>query len=223
MKNDKSRAKLYEAAVLEALSEALSGRDEGVLKFVLTRGKGGRGYRQPDHPLPWLGISIHDRPDYPDTWYEEGIQARVCRTRLGQNPQVAGIKHLNRLEQVLARSEWEDEYQEGLMLDTENRVIEGVMSNLFLIAGETLVTPELNRCGVKGVMRDRILNWAVRSAVPYKIDAELSLEQVYSAEAVFVCNSVIGIWPVRRLENTDYDVHHSLFRQLRSEFNPPCA
>ena len=212
-----------EAAVLDAARDALTGRQEGVLKLVLTRGTGGRGYRPPDQPRPWLGISVYDRPDYPETWYEEGIFARVCSTRLGHNPQLAGIKHLNRLEQVMARSEWQDEYQEGLMLDTDNRVIEGVMSNLFLISGDMLVTPELDRCGVRGVLRDRILNWAMQSGTSHKIEPEIFLDQVYAADAVFMCNSVIGIWPLRRLENTDYDVHHALLRQLQSEFNPPCA
>jgi 4-amino-4-deoxychorismate lyase len=86
------------------------------------------------------------------------MASRVCvcfrATRLSNQPLLAGLKHLNRLEQVLARAEWQDgEHAEGLMLDQAGRVIEGVFSNLFLVRDGVLITADLKRCGVAGVMR----------------------------------------------------------------------
>ncbi|MEY3788203.1 MAG: hypothetical protein RLZ75_2410, partial [Pseudomonadota bacterium] len=106
--------------------------EHSVLKIIITRGSGGRGYRQPDNIQPTRILSLHPFPTYPDSYYQQGITARFCDTRLGLNPTLAGMKHLNRLEQVLARAEWQDDsVQEGIMLDINDCVIEGTMSNLF--------------------------------------------------------------------------------------------
>lgn len=105
-----------------------------VLKIIITRGSGGRGYRQPDVIQPTRILSLYPFPDYPKSYYFDGIVARICKTRLGLNPDLAGIKHLNRLEQVMARAEWNDAaIQEGIMLDFNGRVIEGTMTNLFYV------------------------------------------------------------------------------------------
>ncbi len=114
-----------------------------------------------------------------------------------KQPLLAGLKHLNRLEQVLARAEWQDsEHAEGLMLDQAGRVIEGVFSNVFVVRDGVLITPDLKRCGVAGVMRAEILFQAESLAIPTQI-ADISLEQLQWADEVFVCNSVYGVWPVR--------------------------
>ena len=88
------------------------------MKIILTRGSGGRGYQQPDPVIPTRVVSLHPFPDYPVFFKTKGIKLRFCSTRLGLNPNLSGIKHLNRLDQVLARAEWQStDYQEGLMLD----------------------------------------------------------------------------------------------------------
>lgn len=128
---------------------------------------------------------------------EQGIRLFPCNTRLSRQPLLAGLKHLNRLEQVIARAEWQDsEHAEGLMLDQAGRVIEGVFSNVFLVRDGVLITPDLKRCGVAGVMRAEILFQAESLAIPTQI-ADISLEQLQWADEVFVCNSVYGVWPVR--------------------------
>ena len=107
--------------------------NKAVLKLILTRGSGGRGYRQPEVIQTTRVLSLHPFPDYPDSYNEQGITARFCNTCLGLNPALAGIKHLNRLEQILARAEWADsDIQEGIMMDMDEHVIEGTMTNLFL-------------------------------------------------------------------------------------------
>jgi 4-amino-4-deoxychorismate lyase len=129
-----------------------------------------------------------------------------CTTRLAEQPILAGLKHLNRLEQVLARAEWQDlAFAEGLMRDTSGRVIEGVFSNLFIVDSARLMTPSLERCGVAGVMREEVLERARQVGVSTLV-CDLSLEQLHRADEVFVCNSLYGIWPVRQLDASVWSV-----------------
>ncbi|RVD78263.1 aminodeoxychorismate lyase [Pseudomonas koreensis] len=170
---------------------------EGVLKLILTRGDGLRGYA-PDPAAQGRRI-LQGNPAaaYPAAHGEQGVRLFPCVTRLSIQPLLAGLKHLNRLEQVLARAEWRDnEHAEGLMLDQAGRVIEGVFSNVFLVRDGVLITPDLKRCGVAGVMRAEILFQAESLAIPTQI-TDISLEQLQWADEVFICNSVYGVWPVR--------------------------
>ncbi|NJA05420.1 aminodeoxychorismate lyase [Methylococcaceae bacterium WWC4] len=196
-----------DAGLLEA--EALSfaaGREAAVLKLIVTRGCGGRGYRQPDVIQPTRLFSLHPYPDYPAHYQTDGIVADFCRQRLSSNATLAGIKHLNRLEQVLARAEWSDDScQEGLMLDVQNYVVEGTMSNLFIVKNGVLLTPALTDCGVAGIVREWSLAFAAAEGLP-SVEAAITVDQVLAADEVFVTNSVIGIWPVRRLAGQDFPV-----------------
>jgi 4-amino-4-deoxychorismate lyase len=183
-----------ECVLLAEISQAAAGLPRAVVKITLTRGSGLRGYAvSPDcrqtrivNATPWSG--------YPPELQQQGVALTLCALRLGIQPRLAGIKHLNRLECVLARSEWSDpEIREGLMLDSEGAVTECTMSNLFLVSGGELLTPLLDRCGVAGAMRAWILDHA-----PVR-EARIGLDTLMAAEEVFVCNSLIGIWPVARL------------------------
>ena len=179
---------------------------ESVLKIILTRGIDGRGYRCPDHPQPTRVLSVHPKPDHPENPSSTGIRARLCRTRLGINPALAGIKHMNRLEQVLARSEWgEDDIREGLMLDHEGYVVEGVMSNLFLIKDGRLRTPLIDRCGVAGIMRSVVIRSALVAGLAVG-EARIEVAELYEADELFLTNSVIRLWPVRQLEGVDFAI-----------------
>jgi len=220
------RLRIPEPDMTKLEREALAvcaGSDEAVLKLILTRGTGGRGYRAAVDPSPWHGFSLHPRPDYPEAFRSEGIKVRVCDMQLARNPDLAGIKHLNRLEQVLARNEWIDDFQEGLMLDTESNVIEGTMSNLFLITQKGLVTADLSQCGIEGIIRQRIMAWAQQQDIPCYLNKYLRLEDVFSAKALFICNSVIGIWPVRQLENISYALDNELLQRLLKDETLTCA
>ncbi len=183
----------------------LSGNHQrAVLKIIISRGGGGRGYRPPEKPTPSRILALYSWPEWPDEYYSQGIRVRICNTRLGRNPQLAGIKHLNRLEQVLARSEWDDPaIAEGLMLDTEGRLVEGTMSNLFMVCNGVLLTPDLSHCGVAGIMREKVMEIArqrgIRCEIGRFVPSELEM-----AEELFLTNSIIGIWPVRRTDNGDY-------------------
>jgi 4-amino-4-deoxychorismate lyase len=188
------------AALWQADLANLAGRlSGGVLKLLLTRGGGVRGYRPPDPAVP-TRILIHDpAPPSSDAWPHAGLRLRVCDLRLAAQPRLAGIKHLNRLENVLARAEWNDpDIHEGLLCDASDRVISGVMSNVFLWQGGRLRTPRLECCGVAGVTRARLMRQA--AAAGYRVEeCELGLDDVPSADEVMLCNSVIGLRRVARL------------------------
>lgn len=170
----------------------------GVLKIILTRGVGGRGYRCAAS-TPTRILTLHPWPDYPDAFKQQGIKVRICATRLGMNPALAGVKHLNRLEQVLARNEWDDaDVPEGLMLDGAGRVIEGTLSNVFAVRDGALLTPDLSQCGVAGVMRALILEQAAAWGIETRV-TQFGVEELTAMHEVFVCNSLIGVWPVREL------------------------
>lgn len=193
-----------ERALLEQeVYESCGGTSRKVVKILLTRGSGPRGYRVPPKTSTRRILVASDWPEYPSRHVQEGVRVRLCYTRLGHNPTLAGIKHCNRLEQVLARQEWQDEAEEGLMLDLDGNVIEGTMSNVFLVKGDTLVTPDLARCGVAGVTRQRIIEQAPGLGVPVEV-SDIKLEQVHEAQGIFLCSTVIGLWPVRFFEKRDY-------------------
>jgi 4-amino-4-deoxychorismate lyase len=184
--------------------ELLAGTGHGVLKVIVTRGSGGWGYRVPEKLAPRRILQLHPWPDFPPAARKAGVAVRLCTTRLCHNPLLAGIKHLNRLEQVLARQEWDDpEIGEGLLLDVNGCVVEGTMSNLFLVRDEVLLTPDLRRCGVAGIMRSIILEYATRESLTAEIRT-LDITDLRAADEVFVCNSLIGIWPVIAVDDRSY-------------------
>lgn len=192
-----------DASVLCAEADMLCAETaRGVLKILLTRGPGPRGYRgEPDAPGTRI-LSLAPAPEYPVRHYRDGVTVRLCSTRLGSNPALAGIKHLNRLEQVLARAEWDDaEIAEGLMRDGQGRIVEGTMSNLFLVRDGALLTPRLDECGVAGVMRAAIIEWARADGLSVT-ECHLDDADLRRADEVFLCNSLIGVWPVRRVKGS---------------------
>ncbi len=193
---------LAEACVL------LDGRTDAVLKVVITRGQGGRGYRAPteSNSKPSQILAVYELPDYPAENQANGIVVRYCDTRLGTSPTLAGIKHLNRLEQVLARCEWQDEaIFEGLMLAAHGRVTEGTMSNLFFVKEGILCSPDLSNAGVVGIMREMIFEFAHKQKIPVEI-AHFSKADLSAADEVFISNSLIGAWPVRQLEQQQFSI-----------------
>lgn len=179
---------------------------EGVMKLIVTRGDGLRGYGPGVGAQPRRILQGGPLPVYPQQNALQGVRLFPCRTRLAEQPLLAGLKHLNRLEQVLARGEWSDEqYAEGLMRDTSGRIVEAVFSNLFLVKGGVVLTPELSRCGVAGVMRAELLALAEQANLPLRA-LDLQLSDLQKADEVFVCNSVYGIWPVRAFEQRNWPV-----------------
>jgi 4-amino-4-deoxychorismate lyase len=126
----------------------------------------------------------------------EGIVVHVCETRLARNPTLAGIKHLNRLEQVLACAEWDDPaIAEGLMLATDDRVIGATAANIFLVRHGRLHTPEIRDCGVAGVMRQQVLDLAKTLELGVSV-GDFGLPELRAADEIFLTNALAGIRPV---------------------------
>jgi len=170
---------------------------------VITRGAGGRGYRPDPKIPPCRLVTLHPLPA---TSGQTGVVVRWCDLRLSRSATLAGIKHLNRLEQVLAQREWQGEQiDEGLMLDTEGELVSGTASNVFVVRQGTLLTPDLRFCGVRGVMRGQVLRAAVERGLPCT-EEPLWPHDLDDASEVFLTNAVRGIRPVVALEERHWNV-----------------
>ena len=176
----------------------------GYAKLILTRGDGARGYAPPQGCPPRL-IIMTGTGESP--LLARPLVARWCDLRLAVQPRLAGIKHLNRLENVLARAEWNDgAIAEGVLMDTADRVIGGTMSNLLLWRRGELLVPEVTSAGVAGVARARVLRGAARAGLRVGVRAVTAAE-VLDAEALFLCNSLAGLRQVDRLGERNWPPH----------------
>jgi 4-amino-4-deoxychorismate lyase len=199
------RLRLPAPDVAQLWSEVLAvTRDmpHAVARVTVTRGIGERGYAPPMAPQPTRVVAAFAPPPTSRDIYTQGVCLRVCRIRLAEQPLLAGMKHLNRLEQVLARAEWNDPaIAEGVLCDSHGRVISATMANLFAVVDDALTTPALDRCGVAGVARAEVL-----AACPQTRVGELTLDALRDASEVFLSSSVRGIVPVRSLGERNYAV-----------------
>ena len=188
-------AQLWEEAI--SVSRDLT---HAVVRITLTRGVGERGYAPPVSPSVTRIVAAFAAPVVPAEIYAEGVRIRVCEMRLAQQPLLAGIKHLNRLEQVLARAEWSDPaIAEGLLCASDGRVVCATMANLFAVIDGALLTPSVDRCGVAGVARAEVLQ-----AFPQTHISDIPLDVLRGAKEIFLSSSVRGIVPVSLLGDRVY-------------------
>jgi 4-amino-4-deoxychorismate lyase len=177
---------------------ALAGEvDNAIVKLVLTRGTAvARGYRVTGREMATRITFRYPWPQETQTESQDGVQVRTATLRLGENPALAGLKHCNRLEQVLARREWTDPaIAEALLFSSSDKLVSGTMSNVFIVDGSGLRTPRMDRCGVAGVMRRVVLTEATRVGIPVS-EAILDAEDLRKADEIFLTNARMGIWPV---------------------------
>lgn len=192
-----------QSVLLRELKTVSAGQSHCVVTIIVTRGISDRGYASRTPSEVNRIVSSHAWPLAEGDPVTLGIRARMCDLRLGIQPALGGIKHLNRLEQVMARREWDDPaILEGILLDREDHVISGVSSNIFLVWSGRLLTPRLDRCGIRGVMRAAILS-AFRERCEQR---RLMLDMLPEADEVFVCDSVRGVLPVTRIDHWEYDI-----------------
>jgi len=179
---------------------------DGTLKLVVTRGSGARGYRPAGDELPARILTWAPARESDPAWAIAGVRVRYCQTPATQNSALAGMKHLNRLDCVLARREWSDpETVEGLMRDSHGRIVGGTMTNLFAVRGRTLLTPSIEDCGVRGIMRAVVIDAARGSGISV-VEVGLSADDLAQADELFLTNALIGVWPVRLLEARRYAI-----------------
>lgn len=209
-----------EELLLHEVRQLIENRERAIIKIIVTRGKSTRGYKAEPNALPTRVVTCTEWNNPSILNIKSGIRLKLCETPVSRHPVLGSIKHLNRLENILARQEWKDnEYDEGVMCDASGNVIEGIMSNIFIYKDNKLITPRITSAGVKGIMRNWILEqedtWAVEE------NEGMTITDVMAADEVFMCNSLIGLWPVREFNDVQYQpgaVFHALYQKLSAVY-----
>lgn len=189
----------------DEVAQLSAGLTRAVLKIIVTAGRVTQGYaRAPDLRIrrwlqtsPWPSSSVYAE--------QSPLRLQLCHIRLGSQPLFAGIKHLNRLEQVMARNELSGTAHEGVMCDQLGNVVEGISSNLLLREGDDWFTPVLSDCGVAGVVRGLVMDMADshgQSVRPVKV----SVDKLLAADAVYCTNSLLGVRPVEQIDKQKFAV-----------------
>lgn len=210
------------AALNEEVPAIASEVEEGVIKIILSRGSSARGYGIAKGSSSNRLVYLNALPNNITARRTQGVALIACNTRLGSNPQLAGIKHLNRLEQVLARAELPYESSdEGLLLDAEQRPISGTQANLFIVKGGRINTASLKENGVAGFMRSQVLQTAAAAHIPCYEQA-LVLDDLETADEIFLSNSVVGIWPVTFFDQRSLAIG-TITQTLQSTLNHPVS
>ena len=186
-----------------------SGVKSGVLKMIITRGVGGRGYKFQEKMDPTIIFLAFPRSKFDEKNYHSGVKARYCRTKLSSNESLVGLKHLNRLDSVLARSEWKEDFFEGILEDKKNNIVEGTMSNIFFIKKTKLFTPLINESGLNGVMRQVVMKKS-HFFFDKLIVKNISRQMVDDFDQMFLTNSLIRILPVRSLSKKKFVISENL-------------
>ena len=181
----------------------VSGVERAIVKLLVTGGEAvARGYARSGSERATRITVRYPWPHEDPAQLHDGVMTRTLSMRLGENPRLAGLKHCNRLEQVLARAELASDphLAEGLLFSSSGNLISGTMTNVFLVREAVLLTPRIDLCGVAGVMRRVVLREARRVGIPTR-ECELRAENLQAADEVFLTNARIGIWPVRTVDD----------------------
>ncbi len=185
------------------------------LKLVISGGRSPRGYARMPEASAEVYVGVFAASAIDATSYLEGVRVRLCNTRLARQPQLAGVKSLNRLEQVLARNEWRDPgVFEGLTFDTEGALVCGTMSNVFIVDDKALVTPDLSHAGVAGIMRRCVSENAINAGVDI-VTRPIGMHEVLTSREMFLTNSQIGIVPVREIAGRDLEIGATTRRVMK--------
>ncbi|MFQ2538128.1 aminodeoxychorismate lyase [Aeromonas caviae] len=186
------------------VAQLAAGQTQAVVKIVLTRGAGGRGYDCTGCDTPTRIVSLAPYPAHYHGWQQDGITALVCQQQLGDVPMLAGLKTLGRLEQVMLKRELAARGGvEGIVLNSRGFLVEGVSANLFWRRGRTVFTPDLSRAGIDGIMRKRVMAMLKQMGIELRV-VEAPLESLWQAEEVWLTNTLMGIVPITRIGDVHY-------------------
>lgn len=175
------------------------------IKLIITRGIGGRGYTPPEEVQVTEVVSVHPIPTYYANWQQQGICLKTSAVRLGHQPLLAGIKHLNRLEQVLIKNQpLPQGYGDWLVLDCMGMVIESSMANIFFIKDNQVFTPSLERCGVAGVMREQVIHALLEQCVNINC-MPFGAERLVEFDSAFITNSILGVVDVLAIDSHNFN------------------
>ena len=186
------------------LTASLKEEKSGLLKMIITRGVGGRGYKFEKNMAPTIIFLSLQKPKQEEEYFKSGVTVKICKTHLSKNTNLFGFKHLNRLDSVLARSEWEDEkIFEGIFVDSKQNILEGTMTNIFFVQKKTLFTPPIIDSGINGVMRQVVIDNA-KLFFDKVIIQKINLKDVKKFDQMFLTNSVLKVMPVSRFEEKKF-------------------
>jgi 4-amino-4-deoxychorismate lyase len=189
------------------VQQAISAPDQ-VIKVLISRGQAGRGYSPQGIASPCCYISTAALPDYRN-WQQQGICLGVADFKLAQQPALAGLKHNNRLEQVLIKAELaERDVDELVVLDQSDAVIEVSAANLMFCRNGQWYTPALDQAGVKGVMRQHLMAHLLVT------EGNFGLADLQQADALLICNALMGVVPVKQFAGQTKNIE--LVRQFVS-------
>ena len=184
---------------------ASRGGHSGLVKLIVTRGEGARGFAPPAQPSPNILLSWHPLPEISPDRYRNGVDLSICRQRLPHRPWLAGLKHLNCLEYVLAKLELSaDNWGDGVLLDVDGLLVETTSSNIFLVNDKRLSTPALHRCGVAGTLRRWVLDGRLQALGFDVSERDLQIGDLAFADEIFIGNSVTGILPVQSIDSQQW-------------------
>ena len=185
-------------AEVEALARE---SDRSIIKLLVTRGLAlARGYGFTGEEKAMRITIRYAWPPEDAADLQDGVSVRTLAFRLGENPHLAGLKHCNRLEQVLARAQWSgNDVAEGILFSSSGKLVSGTMTNVFIVRASSLQTPRMDLCGVAGVMRRVVLQQAARAGIPTQ-ESVLGPQDLAQADEIFLTNARVGIWPVRALD-----------------------
>ena len=186
------------------LTASLKEKKSGLLKMIITRGVGGRGYKFEKNMVPTIIFLSLPKPKVDKQNFKSGVAVKICKTQLSQNTNLFGFKHLNRLDSVLARSEWNNKkIFEGIFIDPKQNVLEGTMTNIFFVHKRILITPPIIDSGINGIMRQVIIDNAKLFFDKVMIE-KIKLKDIKKFDQMFLTNSVLKIVPVRKFENIKF-------------------
>jgi len=198
----------------------LSEIESGCAKLIISRGVSPRGYQIPGSTTINWWLKVSDLPEQSLSLKQTNKQLTVCQHQLSRQPVLAGLKHLNRLDQVMARSEWDNKehFDDGIMRNLDGDVIECTMSNIFWLESNQVYTPDLNLEGVDGCVRRWLINHLSATSKPLRVIKSVKLQRLLSADAVFITNSLIGIQSVDNIAGHQISLS-STVKELADEFN----
>lgn len=189
-------------ALDDEISKAINGQAFATIKVIISAGNSGRGYSRKGCLKPTIIITVSEFPSHYPQWQQHGVNLGASTVKLGLNPSTAGIKHLNRLEQVLVRNELDTlDFDEVVVCDINNNIVECNTANIFWIKDGILYTPSLNNSGVAGIVREEL----IKTKLNIKIVSE-SIKTLDNAEAIFVCNSLLGVVPVVKFMDRKFNI-----------------
>ena len=192
------------------------GLTSGLLKLIISRGVGGRGYKFEKNMKPTIIFLSYPRPTYKKEFYMTGVNVKICQTKLYYHDRLFGLKHLNRLDSVLARSEWDDNNLfEGVFIDNNENIVEGTMTNLFFVKKNKLFTPEIKNTGINGIMRQVVMDNA-KIFFEDIYEKKIHISKLNNFDQMFMTNSVIKVMPVKKLEKKSFSIKDNVKKLIEN-------